>query len=93
MELALTKINKMKVYIENIETVLGVGYTPKVKDAKQGDIIPHQKLVYEVYFYQKIDDDKFQKITLAPQMIKEIYEKIQEQESQIVDLPFDELPF
>ena len=71
-------------------------FKPQVDKAKQGDIIPHKKTVSKVYFYQRQfinDQEVFIKIELPKEMILDLSDKIQDIESQIVEMPFDELPF
>lgn len=86
----------MKVLEEKHEAVIDVWFKPQVDKAKQGDIIPHRKTVNKVYFYQSQfinDQEVFLKIELTKEMILDLSIKIQDIESQVVEMPFDELPF
>lgn len=86
----------MKVFEEKHEAVIDFWHKPQVDKAKQGDIVPHKKTVTKVYFYQRQfinDQEVFLKIELTREMILDLSDKIQDIENQIVEMPFDELPF
>lgn len=86
----------MKVFEEKHEAVIDVWFKPQVNKAKQGEVIPHKKTVSKVQFYQRQffnDQEVFLKIELTRDMILDLSDKIQDIESQIVQMPFDELPF
>lgn len=86
----------MKVFEEKHEAVIDVWFKPQVDKAKKGDIIPYKKTVSKVHFYQRQfinDQEVFLKIELTKEMILVLSDKIQDIESQVVEMPFDELPF
>ncbi len=86
----------MKIFVEKHEAVIDGWFKLQGEKAKQGDLIPHRKQVIKVYLYQREfinDQEVYRKIELSKEMILELAEKIQEIESQVVEMPFDELPF
>ena len=86
----------MKVFEERHEAVIDVWFKSQVDNAKQGEVIPHKKMVSKVHFYQRQfinEQEVFLKIELTREMILDLSDKIQDIESQIVEMPFDDLPF
>ena len=86
----------MKVFDEKHEVIIDCWFKPKVNNAKQGDIIPHQKIVSRIEFYHRQfinDQEVFVKIQLTKEMIRDLSDKIQGIESEVVEMPFDDLPF
>jgi hypothetical protein len=86
----------MKIFVEKHEAVIDGWFKPQVEKAKQGDVVPHRKQVTKVYLYQREfinDQEVYRKVELSKEMILELSDKIQDIESQVVEMPFDELPF
>ncbi len=85
----------MKIFIEKHEAVID-GWFKATKEAKQGEIIPHQKTVSKVYFYQRQyinEQESFVKIELTKEMILDLSDSIKSIESEVVEMPFDNLPW
>lgn len=85
----------MKIFIEKHEAVIDGWFKP-TKEAKQGEIIPHHKTVSKVYFYQKQyinEQESFAKIELTKEMILDLADNIKAIESEVVEMPFDEMPW
>jgi len=85
-----------KEFNEKHDAIVSLYYSPKTTNPKDGEVIPHGKIVTDVQFYQSSylnDREVFQKITLSKQFIMELAEQIKEIESQEKDLVYKELPF
>ena len=85
----------MKTFIENHEAVIQFWNAPTV-NAKDGEIIPHKPTVSKIYFYHEHVSNreiKFLKIELTKEMILDLADSIKTIESQIIEMPFDSMPF
>ena len=86
----------MKVFVEKYESVINCWLKPQIENAKQGDVIPHEKVVTNVYFYKReIINEKevYLKVELSKEMIVDLFNKIKVLESQVGEMPFENLPF
>lgn len=86
----------MKVFEEKHETIIEFYFSPIANNPKSGDIIPHQKTVSRIYFYNRqfLDGQEvFVKIELTKEMILDLHNKICDIENQVVEMPFDSLLF
>ena len=86
----------MKEFLEIHDTIIEYGVYTDVKTAKHGDVVPHKKRVTSAAFFNPIrinGNDVYIKVVLSARHIIEMAEKIKELESQVTELPFEELPF
>jgi hypothetical protein len=87
----------MKSFNEKHQTLISWFLDPIEENTTKGEITPHRKRVFELYFFtERIDlnGNKFYlKIELPKHMIVDLYNQIQEIESQFVDAIVEDLPF
>ena len=86
----------MKTLNEKHEVIIDSWFAPTKKDVKHGEVSPHQQKVSWIAFYQRQiinDQEVFIKIQLTRDMIMDLSKQIETIESNIVDMPYDELPF
>jgi hypothetical protein len=87
----------MKTFVEKYETVIEFDLKPEATGAKEGEIVPHKKTVRCVYFFNQyvVDGrDVYAKVYLPKQMILDLFNEIQDIESQVLEKEIDPgLPF
>jgi len=85
-----------KVYNEKHDALITVYHQTTATEPKQGEMVPHVKIVREVQIYQQRyqqDNMVFDKVHLTRDFILDLAEQIKDIQSQEVILPYDDLPF
>lgn len=86
----------MKHLIENREIIINSYLSPLVytKEVKNGEIIAHKRRVSNISFYHTLDEGaSFIRVEMDKTLINNIYNSIQNIESEIVQEPYDSMPF
>ena len=89
-------IKIMKIFDEKHEAIIHCYFSPKGKDLKKGDLVPHQKRVDRVVFYQRQiinEQEVYLKQEFSTELILDLAEKIKNIQSESVEMPYDDLPF
>lgn len=85
----------MKVFNEKHDAIIPYWLRPNV-DAKNGESVPHTKVVDRVQFYYRQiinEQEVFLKIELSKDFILDLSDQIQDIQGQIVMAQIDNLPF
>jgi len=85
-----------KEFNEKHDAVITMYYYPKTKEAKEGDSVPHGKIVSGVQFYERVFNKEqriFHEILLSKEFILELAEQIKRIESEEKFLEYNEVPF
>jgi hypothetical protein len=85
-----------KEYNEKHDAIVSLYYSPKAINPKEGEIVPHGKIVRDVQIYQSgyiNDREIFNKVFLSKEFILDLAKQITEIESQEKDLVYSNLPF
>lgn len=87
----------MKSFNEKHQTLISWFLDPIEENPIEGQITPHRKRVFDLHFFTERKDingnNFYLKIELPKHMIVDLYNQIQEIESQVVDAIVEDLPF
>ena len=89
----MTKDHK-KIYNERHDLIIEYGHSSVSKDGKEGEVVPHNRVVTEIYFFDRVGGKDYKRIELKREIILDLAKQIQEIESKLELLPFTPpLPF
>jgi hypothetical protein len=86
----------MKRLNQKHDVVIDTYYTPINTNAEQGEVTHHYTYVSNVYFYKRQiinDQEVFIKIEIHKEMILDLAAEINKIEKEVVNKPFNNLPF
>ena len=87
----------MKTFNDKHQTLIDIYLDPIAANPVEGEIVTHQKIVYNLhYFKQHFDingNEMFLKIQLPRDFIIDLYNHIQQIESEKIDTIYHGLPF
>jgi hypothetical protein len=85
-----------KEYNEKHDAIVSLYYSSKAINPKEGEVVPHGKIVRDVQIYQSTyvnDREVFNKVFLSKEFILDLAKQISEIESQEKDLAYSNMPF
>jgi len=83
----------MRTYIENYNCFIKSDYKPINENHKDGEIIPHKGIVWEVIFLKRQNDGSLQEVSINRNAIIDLHDKIMEMESVVIEKEFISIPF
>ncbi len=85
----------MKRINQKHDVVINIHYTP-INDVEQGELTHHYTNVSDAYFYKRQfiqDQEVFIKVEISKQMILDLADEIREIEKEVIQKPYDSLPY